>query len=232
MDVDGRHLRRAISRFWRRGGIVAAPAPANGGHRPALEIESARMMSRAAAWLRLSLLALALFGFHASATAAVEVAFYSRELGGNNFPHAFVALRGTVDSTGEAVDTTYGFTAKAVTPALLFGSVSGEVVVEREGQIARSDRQFSITLSDEGYAALMAVVERWRSAPQPSYNLNRRNCVHFVADLAEAAGLRVERVERLMKRPRSFLLHVRELNPSLSAPVEVAAPATEVAGAH
>jgi hypothetical protein len=46
--------------------------------------------------------------------------------------------------------------------------------------------------------------------------MNRANCVHFVADLARAAGLRVEEVPRLMKRPRSFLLHVREQNPQLA----------------
>jgi len=166
---------------------------------------------------RLLLLALLLFGLHAPAAAAVEIAFYSRELGGNNFPHAFVALHGTVDGTGERVDTTYGFTAKAVTPAILFGSVAGEVVVEGPREIARSDRQFALTLSDERYRAVMAVVERWRSRRQPSYNLNRANCVHFVAELAEAVGLRVERVQRLMKRPRSFLQHVRSLNPRLGS---------------
>jgi hypothetical protein len=174
-------------------------------------------MRRRAA-LRLWLLALLLFGLAAPATAAVEIAFYSRELGGNNFPHAFVALRGTVDATGERVDTTYGFTAKAVTPAILFGSVAGEIVVEGERQIARSTRQFAVILPDQRYRAVMAVVERWRSRPQPSYNLNRANCVHFVAELAEAVGLRVERVQRLMKRPRSFLQHVRGLNPQLAAP--------------
>jgi hypothetical protein len=178
---------------------------------------------RRLAALRLWLLALLLFGLAAPAAAAVEIAFYSRELGGNNFPHAFVALKGTVDATGERVDTSYGFTAKAVTPALLFGSVAGEVVVEGERQIARSDRQFALTLSDERYRAVMAVVERWRSRPQPSYNLNRANCVHFVAELAETVGLRVERVQRLMKRPRSFLLHVRSLNPQLQP---VPAPAS------
>jgi hypothetical protein len=165
------------------------------------------------------LLPLVLFlGLPAQALAAVEIAFYSRELGGNNFPHAFVALRGTVNSTGEAVDTSYGFTAKAVTPALLFGSVSGEVVVEGPQQIARSDRQFALTLSDDQYRAVMNVVETWRSRAQPSYNLNRRNCVHFVGAVAEAVGLRVEYVGRLMKRPRSFLQHVRSLNPQLAAP--------------
>ena len=168
--------------------------------------------------IRLLLALLLVGGLPAQALAAVEIAFYSRELGGNNFPHAFVALHGTVDSTGEVVDTSYGFTAKAVTPALLFGSVSGEVVVEGPEQIARSDRQFAVTLTDEQYREVMAVVEAWRNREQPSYNLNRRNCVHFVGGLAEAIGLRVEYVGRLLKRPRSFLQHVRSLNPQLTAP--------------
>jgi hypothetical protein len=163
------------------------------------------------------LLALLLFGLPAPAAAAVEIAFYSRELRGDNFPHAFVVLRGGVDATGERVDTSYGFTAKAVTPALLFGSVAGEIVVEGERQIARSERQFALTLPDARYRAVMALVEEWRNRPQPSYNLNRRNCVHFVGALAEAAGLRVEYVQRLIKRPRSFLQHVRSLNPELAA---------------
>lgn len=167
-------------------------------------------------------------GLPAPAFAAVEIAFYSREMGGNNFPHAFVALHGTVDSTGEAVDTSYGFTAKAVTPALLFGSVSGEVIVEGPQQVARSDRQFALTLTDDQYRAAMAVVEAWRTRDQPSYNLNRRNCVHFVGEMAQAVGLRVEFDRGLMKKPRSFLQHVLALNPQLSGapqPIEVAAPA-------
>ena len=64
----------------------------------------------------------------------------------------------------------------------------------------------------------VAVVEQWRDLPQPSYNLNRRNCVHFVGAVAEAVGLRVDYVRNLMKRPRAFLDHVRELNPRLAAP--------------
>jgi hypothetical protein len=186
-------------------------------------------MSMRKAGFRFWLLALLLlFGVQAPAGAAVEIAFYSRELGGNNFPHAFVALHGTVDSTGEQIDTSYGFTARAVTPALLFGSVSGEVVVEGERQMARSTRQFAVTLSDAQYSAVMAVVEEWRNRPQPSYNLNHRNCVHFVAELARAAGLTVDEVPGLMKRPRSYLLHVRSLNPQL-APAIPTAPATATA---
>lgn len=168
--------------------------------------------------VRLLVALLLLGGVPAQAFAAVEIAFYSRELGGNNYPHAFVALTGTVDSTGEAVDASYGFTAKSVTPAILFGSVSGEVVVEGPEQIARSNRQFALTLTDDQYRAVMAVVEAWRNRAQPSYNLNRRNCVHFVGELAAAAGLRVEYARGLMKRPRSFLQHVRGLNPQLTGP--------------
>lgn len=176
-------------------------------------------MSSPAVRLKLWLLALILLCFHGPAAAAVEIAFYSRELGGNNFPHAFVVLRGTVDATGETVNERLGFTAHTVTPAILFGSVRGEVQVERESQIARSVRQFALVLSDERYRAVMAVVESWRGRPQPSYNMNRANCVHFVAELARAAGLRVENAARLMKRPRSFLEHVRSLNPPLAATV-------------
>ena len=153
----------------------------------------------------------------APASAAVEIAFYSRELGGNNFPHAFVRLRGTIDATGAPVDTAYGFTARSVTPALLFGSVAGEVIVETPRQIARSDRQFAVILTDRQYGAVLAVVERWRNRPQPSYNLNRRNCIHFVAELAAAIGLRVDYPRELMRRPRSYLQHVRSLNPQLAA---------------
>ncbi len=149
------------------------------------------------------------------AGAAVEIAFYSRELGGNNFPHAFVHLRGTLDATGEPVDQSYGFTARSVTPALLFGSVSGEVIVEERRQIARSDRQFALALTDNQYRRVMAVIESWRRRPQPSYNLNRSNCVHFVGQIAAAVGLRVEYPGNLVKRPRSFLQSLIRLNPGL-----------------
>lgn len=184
-----------------------------GAARPLVQLNGS---TRFVTWLaRFCLPWLALLCSAVPAHAAVEIAFYSRELGGNNFPHAFVVLRGAVDATGEQVDTSYGFTAKAVTPAVLFGSVAGEVVVERPQQIARSDRQFAVILGDDQYHQVMAVVDTWRNRAQPSYNLNRRNCVHFVAALAEAAGLRVEYLERLMKRPRSFLINVRGLNPQL-----------------
>jgi hypothetical protein len=164
-------------------------------------------------------------GMSSAGWAAVEVAFYSRELGGNNFPHAFVTLRGDLDSTGEPIDASYGFTAKTVSPALLFGSVAGEVITENPAHIARSDRQFAFTISDAQYRALMEVVEEWRTRPQPSYHLNRRNCVHFVGELAAAVGLRVDFPAQLMKRPRSYLQHLLANNAEVIARSAAAQPA-------
>jgi len=151
-----------------------------------------------------------------AANAAVEISFYSRELGGNNFPHAFVNLKGQPDSGGPAIDRRFGFTAKAISPAILTGSVGGTVMNEPLPYVAKSNRHFSFTLSDEQYRSVMTTIERWQAKKQPSYNLNRANCVHFVGDLARAAGLVVPPRDDLMKKPRSFLLAVKAANPWLS----------------
>lgn len=216
-------MQRAVRAKARAAHCFLAHARGKGGHAPvALETRLPLTIAR-----RLFLGLLLLVGLQFPAFASVEIAFYSRELGGNNFPHAFVVMRGTVDSTGEQVDQSIGFTARSISPAILWGSVSGEVSAEPAGQIARSDRQFALSLTDEQYRAVQAVVARWRNAPQPSYNLNRANCVHFVGELARAAGLRVEFQERLMKRPRSFLIAVREANPDLLASPAGAAQPTQ-----
>lgn len=166
---------------------------------------------------RLALLLLLSLGLPAPAFAAVEIAFHSRELGGS-FPHAFIRLTGTVEATGEPVDVAYGFTATAVSPAILFGPVRGEIFVESEARVRSSDRQFHFVLTDEQYRDVLAVVEEWRTRSQPSYSLNRANCIHFVAAVASALGLQIELVPRLMRRPRSFLIHQRELNPGRVTP--------------
>ena len=187
-------------------------------------------MSKLLAWrpaIRRLALAIALI-FTAIATpafASVEISFYARELG-TNFPHAFVVLKGTVDATGERVDTSLGFTAHTVTPAILFGAVRGEVEVLEADYIGRSIRHFAVTLTDEQYRRVLAVAEEWRNAPQPSYRLRQHSCVHFVSALAAAIGLQVDNSQRLMNRPRSFLERVIELNPQLAAPAAPAATAS------
>lgn len=150
------------------------------------------------------LLAAAMLVLALPAEAAVEATFYSREFG-SQFPHGFVTIEGTLDRGGERIDTNYGFTATHVTPALLWGSVRGRVEAVGAGYRRGSDAHFALTLSDTEYDRMMEEVARWRDAPQPSYNLNRRNCVHFIAALAAAIGMRAEVPRNLTRRPESFL---------------------------
>lgn len=166
--------------------------------------------------LRLFFLSLLLLcaGVAAPARAEVVVSFYSHDFG-DRFPHAFIVLKGTVDATGEAVDANYGFTATSVSPAILLGSVKGKVESSKPDYIAKSDRQFDVTVDDATYARVLAKVDEWRTREQPSYSLNKRNCVHFVMELAEVVGLAVNRKSRLFKKPKSFLIEVKGLNPQL-----------------
>lgn len=164
--------------------------------------------------LLLSLVALLGLAAPSAAVAEVEIAFYSKELS-DTFPHAFVVMKGRLDETGEEIDEAVGFTAKTITPAILLGSVAGHVIPEKASYIAQGDRQFALAVSDAEYRSVREVIERWRTRKQPSYNLNRRNCVHFVAEIAEALGLKVDYTLGLMKKPRSFLLSVRSANQAL-----------------
>jgi hypothetical protein len=137
------------------------------------------------------------------AAAAVEITFYSREFG-TQFPHGFVTLKGTLDRGGERIDTNYGFTATHVSPSILFGSVRGVVEAVNPGYVRDSEAHFALTLSDAEYDRVMETVVRWRDLRQPSYSLKRRNCVHFVADIAATLGMQAEVPRNLTRRPTSF----------------------------
>ena len=162
------------------------------------------------------LFAFLLLALSAPAHAQVVATFYSHEFG-NEFPHAFFTLKGTPVAGGAPVDTNYGFTPKAISPAILWGSVAGRLDTAKPRYIASSDARFSVTLSDVQYAAMLAVVETWRTRPSPSYNLEKANCVHFIGEAARAAGLTVTFPKRLMKKPRSYLIEVQRLNPQVTA---------------
>ncbi|HEX8191397.1 MAG TPA: hypothetical protein VF552_00710 [Allosphingosinicella sp.] len=139
----------------------------------------------------------------AAAPAAVEMTFYSREFG-SQFPHGFVVLQGTPDRGGERIDTNYGFTATAVSPAILFGSVRGKVEAVGGGYIRDSEAHLRLTLTDAEYDRVMETVARWRDARQPSYSLSRRNCVHFIADIAAALGMQADVPRHLTRRPTGW----------------------------
>lgn len=155
---------------------------------------------------------LLLIGAALPAQAAVTITFWSHEFG-NSFPHAFITLRGVLDAGGPAVNQDYGFTAKTISPAILFGSVPGRVEPAKPPYIASSDAQFSVVLSDAQYAEVMALVAAWSEGTGDArYHLNNRNCVHFVKEAARIAGLTGLDFPALMKKPRSYLLAVQRAN--------------------
>lgn len=161
-------------------------------------------------------LLLILASWGSAAFAEVQISFYSKDMA-SSFPHAYVRLTGTVESTGKPVDENFGFTPVKLTPGILLGSVRGMIESVGPEYIARSDRHFSLRLTDEQYAKVMAVVEKWRSAPQPSYRLNGRNCVSFVADVAATLGLSAPVIPKFMKKPKSYLNAITDLNSALIA---------------
>jgi len=146
------------------------------------------------------------------AQAAVTITFWSRDFG-NYFPHAFFTLRGTPDRGGQAIDGSYGFTAQSVTPALLFGNVKGRVETPKVSYMNGSHARFTVTLTDAQYDGVLRLVTGWsEKTGNSTYNLGKRNCVHFVQEAARASGLNGLDHPKLMKKPSSFLLAVQNAN--------------------
>lgn len=168
-----------------------------------------RVPRQCLAWLCAALLLA--FGA-APVWAAVDITFYTKELG-TSFPHTFVILNGTLDRSGERIAEDYGFSAKTISPAILWGKVGGGVITDHSaGYVKGSDRHLTVTISDAEYDRVMATVERWRTAKQPTYDLDKANCIHFVAELATAIGMEAAPRKGLMRRPRSFLEAITAAN--------------------
>jgi len=156
-----------------------------------------------------ALLALLLGLFPASARAEIEVGFWTRELG-LELPHAFFTIRGTVE--GRPVEESYGFTAKTITPALLWGPVPGRIDLTTKGYMAASNRLWSVTVPDAAYPRLKALVARYSVKPGSIYRMNDRNCVHFVAEAAGAVGMRLPDGKGMMKRPTTYMMAIAAAN--------------------
>ena len=169
-------------------------------------------------WIFFALL-LALSGAGSPARAAVTIDFYTHDFNlvarGLNtyFPHGFVILRGTTED-GAAVNANYGFTAKNLFINVLWEKVTGELDPSPlpPGYIDGADRRFTFTLTEAQYRAVLATVERWRNWPQPSYDIDERNCVIFVKEIAQAVGLQVSDDRKFVRAPQEFLLDVAQRN--------------------
>jgi len=146
------------------------------------------------------------------ALAAVRIDFRSRD-SDTRFPHAFVVVTGVLESTGEKVHANYGFTLKeTINITILAVPAEGEIHAVRDADIPASNLHFSLILTDEEYARVLAKVEEWRTRPQPSYRLREANCVTFVAEVASALGLDGSMVRGLELKPHGFLDSVRDRN--------------------
>lgn len=135
------------------------------------------------------------------------------------FPHAYIRFSGTVEATGEPVDEAWGFTAAEPGPQLLFVSGKGELSRPDDRYLSEAIDYASVPISDETYRAMQARLDHWREGPGSRYNLNRRNCISFVAEMARMAGLQTPRENTLS--PNGFLEDMVAMNQSL-----IAAPPT------
>lgn len=169
--------------------------------------------------LFIHLLALIALVWSGPAFAAVEIHFHS--FNGSvlfgRYPHTFIVLEGTLDSTGEVVDENYGFSARKATMAVLNGPVEHMVLAESEKNIRKTNRHFSMTITDAQYREIVAEVKKWQNAPGKYYDLETRNCIHFVGTMAQIVGLTVDYPKKMLRRPKKWLNHVTALNPQLGA---------------
>ena len=147
----------------------------------------------------------------ARADAAVTIDFYSHKLAmapGLNtyFPHGFVLLSGTTDD-GTTVKANLGFTAKNIFFNVLWERVTGELdpTPLPDGYVDGAINHFAFALTDAQYRAVLAVAEKWRTAPQPSYDIDEHNCVIFIREVAAAAGLAVSNDEKFIHAPGDLL---------------------------
>ncbi len=154
-----------------------------------------------------------------TALAQVTLAFHSFNgsyLGGR-YPHAFIALDGTLEN-GQRVHENYGYSTSSSAFSALAGPVPGIIQVEKEKYVASTNRHFSVTISDAQYHAIIAEVNAWKDSPsQKRYLLDKRNCIHFVARIAQMIGLSADVPQNMVRRPKLWLNLVTRLNPRLGA---------------
>lgn len=161
------------------------------------------------------------------ALADVTVTFYAHP--GNRisggyllFPHAYLHAEGTLDDTGETVDWSAGFTARNPGPQLLFAAGVGVVAEPDERYVDQGRPYVTVTLEDAAYRAMRAKADWWASPEGSRYDLRRRNCITFIAEMARMAGL-VTGKEPSMS-PGRFMEELVALNPSLSPPAPSGTP--------
>ncbi|RPF72641.1 hypothetical protein EG799_02850 [Aurantiacibacter spongiae] len=154
----------------------------------------------------------------APAQAEVDVSFHSfnGSVLWGRYPHTFVVMRGTLDD-GTRIDENFGFSARNSAEAIMSGPAAHMILTETPETIADTNRHFTVTVSDATYRRLRAEVIAWRDYPGKYYDLDERNCIHFVARIAQLVGLRADVPSEYLRRPKAWLNYVIRRNPQLHA---------------
>ena len=173
-----------------------------------------RTASRALMKRLLVLLALLSAG---PALAEVQIHFHSfnGSVVWGRYPHTFVVFDGALEKSGEVVNENYGFSARNVTPSVLMGPVEHMVLSEKPKTVRRTNRHFSVTLSDADYVKVVKLIRSWNDMPGKFYDLDNRNCIHFVGEIARLVGLKVEYPDTMLRGPKKWLNHISAINPEL-----------------
>jgi hypothetical protein len=162
-------------------------------------------------------LAAALFALPAWASVTVHFQSFNGSMFIGRYPHTFVVLTGTLDATGEEIRENYGFTAKRVTPAILSGPVESEIMVKKDKYVESTNRHFSVVIPDKTYWRIREEVDTWANLPGKGYDLENRNCIHFVGAIAQIVGLTISYPKDLMRKPKAWLNLMTANNPWLNA---------------
>ena len=98
-------------------------------------------------------------------------------------------------------------------PGIRIRSSIGSAITQRSRPyVAAGHRHFALVLSDAEYRRVMRLIAHWQALPQPSYHLDRRNCVNFVAEIAATLGLQAVPDSATRRRPQAFLDRVARAN--------------------
>ena len=153
--------------------------------------------------------ALSFFSMASGAYAEVTLTFYSHHFGTYGFmvtfPHAYVALSGTTEADAKPVKANFGFTAQTISPSIAWQSVEGFVISMPDDYVAMSQPHLSLPITDKQYRTVLAIADRCRKYPQPSYNLDTHNCVTFVKEIAIALRLPASTDVKFIRSPKEFL---------------------------
>jgi hypothetical protein len=153
------------------------------------------------------------------ASAKVTLSFYSYSgslILPGGYPHAYVRLDGTLEKTGKKVLELYGLTSGSVTSAVLSRDTTGFIheATPRFPKRKKNNRHFRVSISDDQYHRIVSEVKLWRSSV---YNLKSRNCLHFVAAIANIVGIEAIVPDKLTRRPKAWLNLVGRRNLQLDA---------------